>query len=162
MTPHVSVVILNYNGARWLQACLDAVLATRYSKFSVIVIDNASTDDSLALIRSSYSQVTLFTQTENKGFSAGNNVGIQHALNNGSDYVVLLNPDTKVKPNWLSALVAVGERESEVGVLGAVQLCYDSEEWNSWTMTALTATQRTLLTGDTPWLAMLISDQTVP
>jgi hypothetical protein len=152
MHPKASVVILNYNGARWLRACLDAVLATTYSNFSVIVVDNASTDDSLSVLRSSYPQITLVAETENKGFSAGNNTGIQAALQQGADYVVLLNPDTKVKPGWLSALIGVGEKQAAIGILGAAQLRYNNEEWNAWTTTALTAEQQALLTNGTEWL----------
>jgi GT2 family glycosyltransferase len=150
--PNVAIVILNYNGARWLRPCLEAVLQTAYENFSVIVVDNASTDGSHHIVTEQFPSVKLFAETENLGFSAGNNVGIRHALENGADYVVLLNPDTKVKPAWLSALVAVGEQEKRLGILGAVQLRYDDDEWNSWTTTALNAAQKAALKdGATRW-----------
>lgn len=145
MLPQAFVVVLNFNGARWLAACLDALLQTTYSNFSIIVIDNASTDDSPSLICERYPEVTLLQQYQNNGFSAGNNEGIRYALERQADYVVLLNPDTKVKPDWLSCLIEVGEQEPKVGILGAVQLRYDEDGWNSWTHTALTPEQQALL-----------------
>lgn len=143
--PRVFVVILNYNGAPWLRPCLDAALLTAYPDFSVIVVDNASTDNSLELIAAHYPEITLFAEKENKGFSAGNNIGIQYALFHQADYVVLLNPDTKVKPSWLTALIEVGEKEPELGILGGVQLRYDDNKWNSWTLSALRPEQQALL-----------------
>ena len=143
--PRVFVVILNYNGAPWLQPCLDAALLTAYPNFSVIVVDNASTDNSRELMAAHYPEIILLAENENKGFSAGNNAGIQYALLHQADYVVLLNPDTKVKPNWLTALIEVGEKEPELGILGGVQLRYDDDKWNSWTLTALRPEQRALL-----------------
>lgn len=145
MSPRIFVVVLNFNGARWLTACLDALLQTTYPSFSIIVVDNASTDDSPNLIRERYSEVILLQRHRNDGFSAGNNEGIHYALERQANYVVLLNPDTKVKPDWLSRLIEVGEREPHLGILGAVQLRYESDEWNSWTRTVLKPEQQALL-----------------
>ncbi len=157
MSPRVFVIVLNFNGADWLIACLGALLQTAYSDFSVIVVDNASTDDSLNLIRVKYPEIILLQNNRNDGFSAGNNLGIRYALERRADYVVLLNPDTKVKPDWLSRMIEVGEQEPSLGILGAVQLRYDNEDWNSWTHTALSPAQQMLLSsqGQCPaWLEM--------
>jgi GT2 family glycosyltransferase len=137
MRPLVYVIVLNYNGRRWLEPCVDALLGTRYDNFRVVVVDNASTDEGVDLLRSRHPQTRLIRNDRNLGFSEGNNVGIREALADGADYVVLLNPDTKVEPDWLQNLISVGEREPNAGILGAVQLEYDSDEFNSWTRTAL-------------------------
>ncbi|MGH9803336.1 MAG: glycosyltransferase family 2 protein, partial [Blastocatellia bacterium] len=91
----------------------------------------------VALVRSQFPEVEIIANSANLGFSEGNNVAIRKALAGSADYVVLLNPDTKVTPRWLGELIAVGERESDIGTLGAVQLTYDGEEFNTWTTTAL-------------------------
>ena len=148
MPPCVYVVVLNFNGVRWLTACLDALLQTTYANFTVIVVDNASTDDSVNLIRERFSDVILLLQNRNDGFSAGNNQGIRYALERHADYVVLLNPDTKVKPDWLSHLIEVGEQLTHVGILGAMQLGYDDDDWNSWTRNVLKPEQQALLLDD--------------
>jgi len=135
--PLVYVIVLNYNGRRWIEACLDALLKTDYENLRVVVVDNASGDESVELVRSRYPQTQILVNDCNLGFSEGNNVGISKALANNADYIVLLNPDTKVEPGWLRELIAIGEAEAEVGILGAVQLDYDGVEFNSWTRTAM-------------------------
>lgn len=135
--PLVYVIILNFNGSRWLQSCLQSLCATEYANFKTVLVDNASTDDSVELVRQHFPEIELIANSANLGFSEGNNVAIRKALTESADYVVLLNPDTKVTPRWLSELITVGEQEKEVGILGAVQLTYDGEEFNTWTTTAL-------------------------
>jgi GT2 family glycosyltransferase len=135
--PLVYVITLNYNGRRWIEACIEALLKTNYDNFRLIVVDNASDDGSVELISSSYPQIKILANERNLGFSEGNNVGIREALANNAEYIALLNPDTKVEPGWLQELIAIGESEAEIGILGAVQLEYDSSEFNSWTKTAM-------------------------
>lgn len=135
--PNVYVIVLNFNGGKWLAACLESLRATTYSNFKTLLADNASEDQSVELVRQNFPEVEIILNRANLGFSEGNNAAIKIALAAGADYVVLLNPDTKVEPRWLSELIAVGEHENQIGILGAVQLAYDSDEFNSWTRTAL-------------------------
>jgi GT2 family glycosyltransferase len=137
MSPSVYIIILSYNGSRWLEACLASILATEYPNFKIILVDNASNDNSLELVRRQYPQVTVIVNNHNYGFSEGNNIGIRHALSSGADYVVLLNQDTRVRPQWLGELISVGESDERIGILGAVQLRYDNDDFNSWTMSAM-------------------------
>jgi GT2 family glycosyltransferase len=108
-------------------------MRTSYANFKVVVVDNLSTDGSLEIVREKFPQVELITNNENSGFADGNNIGISRALKEKADYIVLLNPDTKVQPNWLSAMIDVAEQDPSIGILGAVQLKYDSDDFNSWT-----------------------------
>jgi GT2 family glycosyltransferase len=112
------------------------VTETAYDGFHVILVDNASTDGSVDVVRNRFPAVEVIVNEKNLGFAEGNNVGIRRALERKADYVVLLNPDTRVTPTWLSELVKTGESISTVGIVGAVQLEYDSMELNSWTTTA--------------------------
>jgi GT2 family glycosyltransferase len=137
MSPSVYIIILSYNGSRWLEACLASILATEYPNFKIILVDNASNDNSLELVRRQYPQVTVIVNNHNYGFSEGNNIGVRHALSSGADYVVLLNQDTRVRPQWLGELISVGESDERIGILGAVQLRYDNDDFNSWTMSAM-------------------------
>lgn len=136
MTPRVEIVILNFQGERWLDACLTSVFKTQYDQFEVIVVDNASGDGSVRLVQERFPAVELIVNKGNLGFSEGNNVGIRRALEKRADYIVLLNPDTKVTPEWLTQLVSVGEGLASVGIIGAVQLDYESTQLNSWTKSA--------------------------
>lgn len=136
MTPSVAVIVLNYQGLKWLDACLSSLAATDYPKVSQIFVDNASTDGSAEFVSHHFPAVKVIQNRSNLGFSEGNNVGIRAALAEEVDYVVLLNPDTKVRPDWLSKLISVGEKLERAGIIGAVQLEYDSDELNSWTRSA--------------------------
>ena len=135
-SPLVSVIVLNYNGRKWLDACCQSLLATRYPNFRVLLVDNGSTDESVEFVRASFPSIDVIVNETNLGYSGGNNVGIEAALAHGTDYIVLVNPDTRVEPEWLEELIAVGEREESVGILGAVQLVYESNQLNSWTRSA--------------------------
>jgi len=141
MPPLVYVIIVNYNCQHWLGACFETLLATDYPNFKAVLVDNASTDGSAEFVRSRFPRVEVMDNDANYGFSIGNNIGTEAALAAGADYVVLLNSDTKVEPQWLSELISVGEREPGVGILGPVQLRYDGDEdeLNTWTTTAARA-----------------------
>ena len=136
MQPLVYVIVLNYNGRRWLKNCFDALLKTKYDNYRIVLIDNASNDGSVEIVRSEFSQIEVIVNHSNLGFSEGNNIGVRKALMEGAEYVVLLNPDTKVEPEWLKELIAVGEAESSIGILGGVQLEYEGSNFNSWTAAA--------------------------
>lgn len=123
--PFVSVIILNYNGKRYLPACLDALRASSYPEdcFEVIVSDNGSTDGSLELLQTQYPWVRVLANGRNLGFASGNNVAINAAR---GQYVVLLNNDTAPAQTWLENLVNVAESDPRVGmVTGRLQLFYD-------------------------------------
>lgn len=123
--PFVSVIIVNYNGAHYLRACLDALQAQTYPKslFETIVSDNHSTDGSLELLAREYPWVKVLKNHSNLGFAEGNNVGIGAAE---GELIVLLNNDTAPTPDWLEKLVQVAQANPQAGlVTGHLQLFYD-------------------------------------
>src|SRR5262249_18654225 len=133
----VYAVVLNHNGAVWLRRCLESLLTSSYPRLQVLLVDNASTDDSVTIARGISSQVRILRKDTNLGFCEGNNAGIAHALERGADYVALLNNDTYVEPDWLNPLVSVGENDQQIGILSPVQLEFDSDAFNSWMTTAV-------------------------
>lgn len=155
-TPFVFVIVLNFNGIDWLYACLTSLMATSYSAYKVILVDNDSTDESVSFVQTEFPQVEIIRNTFNLGFSEGNNVGIERALVAGADYVVLLNPDTKVAPDWLEKIIQVGEAEPTIGVLGSVQYCYENNEYNAWTKAVALQYLRQLTHSNSPpaWIAL--------
>ncbi len=113
----ISVVILNYNGAATLRACLHSVFSQQLPdtvRLHVIVVDNASTDDSLVIARQNFPAVECIKNARNVGFAAGNNVGIRFALERGTDYVFLLNNDAVLAPRALAALVRARTRRAAI------------------------------------------------
>ena len=81
------IIIVTYNGMKWLEACLSSC-----RKYSVIVIDNNSSDNTVSFIEQKYPNTILLKQNKNLGFGAANNIGINYALQNNADYVFLLKP----------------------------------------------------------------------
>jgi GT2 family glycosyltransferase len=116
--PRLVVVVLNWNNAPDTLRCLDALAASDYEGFEVVVVDNASTDGSVAILRERQPNLALLENGENLGYAGGNNVGIQYALDRGAGYVLLLNDDSVVAPDALSALMAAAEDHPDVGFLG--------------------------------------------
>jgi hypothetical protein len=123
--PHVSIILLNWNQPHFTLACLDSLQLVEYPAFDVIVVDNGSVDNSVALIKERFPEIKLIENKQNLGFAGGNNVGILHAMANGADYVLLLNNDTEVAPNMLRVLVDVGESDPTIGALGPKIYYYD-------------------------------------
>lgn len=123
--PYVFTIILNWNQAQLTLGCLKSLSKTMYSSNTVVVVDNGSTDGSLELIRSQYQDVVLLPQNENLGFCEGNNIGIRYALDQGADYVLLLNNDTEVSPDMIGKLVDACEANPIVGMAGPTMYYYD-------------------------------------
>ena len=103
----VSVVIVNWNGERFLERCLTALQAQTIVPHEVILVDNASSDGSLDIVRR-FPNVRLLAQTENLGFARGNNLALAAAAPD-SEWIALLNPDAFVEASWLETLLSAAE-----------------------------------------------------
>ncbi len=114
-TPTIRVLILNWNGRAYLEACLAALRAQTYAPESVILLDNGSTDDSLAFVRERFPEVTVHNNGGNLGFSAGNNVALRDLP---ADVALLLNPDVVLSPDCLAALAAALASDPLIGIAG--------------------------------------------
>lgn len=112
--PHISVIIITYNGSAYIKRLLDSLHDQSYpqDKFETIVVDNASTDNTPDIIRENYPGVKLIALTQNKGFAAGNNYALQYAA---ADYIAFLNQDTLCHRDWLLGLVRCMLKHSEAG-----------------------------------------------
>lgn len=102
MNELISVIIVNWNGERYLHECLESVLAQNYQPLEIIVVDNGSGDRSVQIIRTDYPQVNVIEPGKNLGFAAGNNVGIRRAKGR---YIVLLNNDAEMEGPCVSEMM---------------------------------------------------------
>lgn len=119
MKPELSIVIVNYNGQRYLQDCFDSIyLQLKGVSFEIIVVDNDSKDDSCNFIKSNYPDVRLFETGINLGFGRGNNLGVSYAQ---GDFILLLNNDTIIL-NELSVVLDILKEDESIGVLGIKML----------------------------------------
>lgn len=113
---NVTIIIPNYNGARFLPACLHSLRRQTYRNFSVIVVDNGSTDHSATLLEDNYPNLKVIRFSENRGFAAAANAGIMASV---TPYVMLLNNDTILAPDCLLHLVKAIEKSSGIFSVGA-------------------------------------------
>lgn len=111
--PLVSVIIVNWNGAAYLPACLDSILAQSYANLEIIVVDNASTDASASLLRGYGSRLRVIENPVNLGFAGGNNVGIRAAK---GAYIALINNDAVADRRWVEALARAAEADPGIGM----------------------------------------------
>ena len=107
----VTVLILNWNGKNWLEKFLPSVMATSYQDVEILVADNASSDDSVAFLQEHYPTVRILQHEKNHGFTGGNNLAIP-AIE--SPYIVLLNSDVEVTPDWLQPMIALLESDDTI------------------------------------------------
>lgn len=116
------VVILNWNGKNDTLGCLTSLLNVDALPFEVVVVDNGSTDDSVVTISQRFPEVTLLKTGENLGYAGGNNVGIEHALKQNADLILLLNNDTIIDRHFITALIKSSQDRPEIGIFGAYPL----------------------------------------
>lgn len=125
----MSVIIPNWNGADLLKICLASLKKQSFKDFELIVVDNGSTDKSIELIRKDYPSAKIVTLDTNTGFAFAVNSGINHAL---SDYIVLINNDTKLDPNCLNVFYQTAQRKKDYSMFAAKMLnFYDPKKIDS-------------------------------
>lgn len=124
----VQVVVLNWNGWEHTLRCLEALDNLRYPLYSVLVVDNGSTDDSETHLRRSWPDVEIIQTGANFGYAGGNNVGLRRALERGAEYAWILNNDAFPEPSALQELVACMDQDVRLGVLAARALGADGHQ----------------------------------
>ncbi len=123
----IFAVIVTWNGAAWIS---EAILSLQKSSVSIaiVIVDNASTDETAAIVTRAFQDVLLIRLNENIGFAQANNTGIQYALSQEADYVLLLNQDAKVQPDMVGQLLQASEQHPDFGILSPIHVAYDKPE----------------------------------
>ncbi len=124
--PSVAIVILNWNGKKFLEQFLPSVLASVYQNKSVIVADNASTDDSVIFLKNNYPQIDIIINPVNEGFAKGYNTALKQVE---SDYYVLLNSDVEVTPNWITPVINLMESDALIAACQPKLLAYHNKSY---------------------------------
>jgi GT2 family glycosyltransferase len=113
-TSKTSIVVLNRDGHEMTAACLRSLLRMEGANFEILVVDNGSSDGSVEMLPQEFPKITLLPQGHNLGFAAGSNVGMRHALAKGAEFVLLLNNDTIVAPDFLREMLAAIQADTRI------------------------------------------------
>ena len=120
MEKKISVILVNYNGKEYNDKCIASILGSSISgQIQIVVVDNASTDDSLAMLQKKWGaneQVSILTLDENYGFSKANNEGIRWAMEQGIEYFLLLNNDTEIEPDTIEHMLSCQQGKKAIVV----------------------------------------------
>ncbi len=106
-SPLVSVIVLNYNAGDLLLNCIDSLKKSTYANLEILVVDNISSDGSQRKCKEKFPDIKLIQNEKNLGYCGGNNIGIKEAK---GEFIVILNPDTIVEPNWVNELIFAHEK----------------------------------------------------
>ena len=138
--PLVYIIVLNWNGRYLLDDCLQSLKNVSYENFKILLVDNASTDDSVEFVKNEYLDIELLILDHNYGYAIGNNRGFNFVVNQGAEFVIFLNNDTFVDENFIRPLLDPFKDESIGQTVPKVYYADDREKiWyaggkiNFWT-----------------------------
>lgn len=141
--PLVYIIILTWNGKQDTLECLESLRKINYQNYKILIVDNASTDGTEKIVKSKFPNIDYIYNPENLRYAGGNNIGIDYAIKQNADYILLLNNDTIVEPNFLEHLIITAESEPSIGIVGPKIFYYDRpdliwyaggriEWWKGW------------------------------
>ena len=119
----IATIIVTYNGLQWIEDCINSVV----DDTQVIVVDNASKDDTVNFIKDKYKDVILIENKDNHGFGKANNIGIAYALKNQMDYVLLLNQDAKMEKGSLEKLFLASKKHKDFGIISPIHCNWNGD-----------------------------------
>lgn len=119
--PIVSIIVVTYNGKKYLKECFESLEKLSYpkDKYEVIMVDNASFDDSVEYVRRNFPSIKIFQLSKNYGYAKGNNEGAKLAK---GEYIIFLNQDIIVDSNWLFELINLTQRNTNIKICGSKNL----------------------------------------
>ncbi|WP_251208674.1 glycosyltransferase family 2 protein [Acetatifactor aquisgranensis] len=124
----VTVILVNYNGRKFLDNCIGSLKKQTYSNMSVLIVDNCSEDDSVKFLKENYPEIEVIACNKNYGFAKANNIGIKYAIGQGTDYVMLLNVDTAIDSSLIEKLI----READSNVVTVPKIYSDKRYMKIW------------------------------
>lgn len=123
-SPSVAIVILNWNGKKFLEQFLPSVIASTYNNYRIILADNGSDDDSVNFIKQHYPQITILLNHLNEGFAKGYNIALKQVT---AEYYVLLNSDVEVQPGWMEPIIELMESDKTIAACQPKILSYNNK-----------------------------------
>ena len=117
----LSIIILNWNGKKMTEECLNSLIPQINNNFEIIVVDNASTDGSVKYLKQKFSKIKIIESRENAGYAGGNNLGVKNAK---GEYILILNNDIIVDKNFLQE---IWKNKDKADILGVKNYYYDKK-----------------------------------
>lgn len=127
--PNIFVIIVTYKGQRWYDKCF-ASLRESTIPVQIVVVDNTPGEEDAEYIKAHYPEVHIIKPEENLGFGRANNLGMRYALDNGCDYVFLLNQDAWIEEDAIDNLVKIAESHTEYGIISPMHITADKTHLN--------------------------------
>lgn len=125
----VSIVIVNYNGLMHNEDCINSILNSSYKNIEILIVDNNSTDNSVEIIREKFKEkIKIIKNNSNSGFAGGTNIGIKYAIDNGAEYILLLNNDTIIDSKMIEIMI----KTSNEKVVVSPKIYYFSDSDTIW------------------------------
>ena len=125
--PLIYIILINYNGYKDTIDCVNNLKKINYKNYKIIVVDNASSDDSVEILNEELKNCTIIKSKKNLGFAGGNNLGVNYALDHKADYILLLNNDTIVEPQFLNNMLNSFSIGSKIGIVGCKIMYYSQK-----------------------------------
>ena len=126
--PLVYIILVNYNGYKDTIECVNSLKGINYSNYKIVIVDNASTNNSLEILKQTLNNCIIIESKKNLGFAGGNNLGIKYALKSNADYVLLLNNDTLEEPNFLNNMINSFNKDEKIGLVGCKIMYYPEKD----------------------------------
>ena len=120
--PFISIVVVNYNGKKFLPDCFRSIFRQTYSRFETILVDNGSHDDSIEYTQQNFPEIKILSLTDNRGFAGGTNAGIRVAI---GDFILTLNNDTILTDDFIEELIKPMVSDTSVGICASKMLFPD-------------------------------------
>lgn len=140
----ILVIVVTFNSAGWIRKCLDSVRCSE-EKLDCIIIDNNSSDETVSIVESEYSEFILVPSKDNLGFGKGNNIGLEYAKNNGYEGVLLLNQDAWLKTNTASVLREFCAQNRNIGIVSPIHLSEENDALDPKFAKAFVVNNKTVL-----------------
>lgn len=130
--PRVAIIIVTYNSEHFIIKCLHSIQKNNYKYKKIIIIDNNSSDKTIAVIKKEFPQVTIIENDNNLGFAAANNIAVRFISKKfNPKYIMLLNPDTCIKSDFIKSAVTALEKNRKIGILGSI-ITYSNQPKKIW------------------------------
>jgi GT2 family glycosyltransferase len=126
--PKVLATIVCYEGEKWIQKCIESINQNNYENLQILIIDNASKDETTSIIETNFENIILFKLKSNVGYGRAANIGIRYAINHEYDYLFLLNQDLKLRPDCIMNMVQTCQTHSNVVIASPLQMTYDGSQ----------------------------------